>query len=156
MRDLSDEVFEAAFESILAAKKKDDQKQEQIRKDNLRLQKEAEERERKRIADEKAANDKAEKLRKDNEAKLKKIQDEADEVAQELEDKRIADEKAESDRLARIEADKKKGDKNKMIDLVADLKRIELYKFSSEEYKERQSNIVQEIDYWISNVQDFI
>lgn len=156
LRDLSDEVFEAAFEKIIAAKKEDEKKQEQVRKDNLRLQKEAEARERKRIVDEKIADEKAEKLRKDNEAELKKAQDENDRIAQELEDKRIAEEQAETERLVKIEAEKKKGDKEKMLDLVADLERIELYKFSSEEYQERQSSIVSEIDYWISGVKDSI
>lgn len=123
-----------------AKKKKADQviKQEKIRKDNLRLQREAEQREKKRIADKKIQND-----------KINKIQDEKDRIAKELNDKKAGEKLAEINRLARIEADKKKGDKDKMIDLVAYLEKVKHFEFKSDSYKELQSDLVELIENWI-------
>ena len=142
LRDLSDEVFENSFDAIVQAKEKEDQKQEQIRKENLRLQREAEQREEKRIADQKIADDKAEKLRKDNEAKLKKIQDEKDQVAKQLEEKRLADEKIKLVLAQRAEAELKKGDQEKVKDLIADLESLKTkYEFKSAANKNLYVNI---------------
>ncbi len=142
LRDLSNEVFEGVFDKIVAAKKEDDIKQEQIRKENLRLQKEAEEREKKRIADQKIADDKAEKLRKDNEAKLKKIQDEKDQVAKQLEEKRLADQRAAAEKAQQAEAELKKGDQEKVKDLIADLESLKTkYEFKSSANKNLYVNI---------------
>ena len=158
-RKIEQAVYDGMLSDARKKKTEYDQKQEQIRKDNLRLQKEAEEKERKRIAEEHKRiaeehrrNEQAEKLRKDNEAKLKKIQDEKDKVAKELEDKRIAEEQTEADRLALIESEKKKGDKDKMIDLVADLEKIRDYKFESESYQKLQSDLIDLIENWMPKI----
>ncbi len=142
LRDLSNEVFENSFDAIVKAKEKEDQKQEQIRKDNLRLQREAEQREEKRLADQKIADDKAEKLRKDNEAKLKKIQDEKDQVAKQLEEKRLADQRVKAQEAQQAEAELKKGDQEKVKDLIADLESLKTkYEFKSAANKNLYVNI---------------
>ncbi|KKK53467.1 hypothetical protein LCGC14_3094530, partial [marine sediment metagenome] len=103
---------------------------------------EAEQREEKRIADQKIADDKAEKLRKDNEAKLKKIQDEKDQVAKQLEEKRLADEKIKLVLAQRAEAELKKGDQEKVKDLIADLESLKTkYEFKSAANKNLYVNI---------------
>jgi len=152
LRDLSDEVFEGAFEKIVTAKKADEAKQERVRKDNLRLQKEADERERRRIAEKKKRDEQAEKERKIHEAELKKIQDEKNRIAEKLEANRIAEEKAEKERLAKIEADKKKGDKDKMIDLVAYLEKVRYYEFESESFRELHTDLIRLINGWIPTI----
>jgi len=164
LRDLSDEVFEAAFEEIVAAKKEDDKKQEQIRKDNLRLQKEAEDRERKRIAEEKKRKiqeekdrkireEKEQKEREAHEAELKKAQDEKDRIEKELNDKRIAEEKIKTDRLASIEAEKNKGDTDKVNDLVNDLESIKTkYQFESAKNQKMYSDVGLLIDKLINHI----
>ena len=135
-------VYDGMLSDAKARKLKHEQEQEKIRKDNLRLQREAEQREEKRLADQKIADDKAEKLRKDNEAKLKKIQDEKDQVAKQLEEKRLADEKVEAARLVWIEAEKTKDDTDKVNDLISDLKALKTkYQFSSAANKNLYVNI---------------
>ncbi len=138
-----------------AKKKKSDHeaKQEQIRKDNLRLQREAEQREEKRLADKKIADDKAEKLRKDNEAALQKIQDEKDQVAKELEEKRLADEKVEAARLTWIEAEKTKDDSDKVNDLISDLKALKTkYRFTSHKNKGMYSDVCDLLDKVVEHI----
>ncbi len=131
LRDLSDEVFENSFDAIVNAKEKEDQKQEQIRKDNLRLQKEADEKERQRIADEKIQSD-----------KLKKIQDERDKIIKELEDRRKAANKDSQQKAQQAEAELKKGDQEKVKDLIADLESLKTkYEFKSADNKKLYLNI---------------
>ena len=151
-RKIEQAVYDGMLSDARKKKTEYDQKQEQIRKDNLRLQKEAEAKERQRIAEEQKRNEQAEKLRKDNEAKLKKIQDEKDQVAKELEEKRIAEEQLEADQLAQIETDKQKGDKDKMLDLVVELEKIRDYKFESESYQKLQSDLIDLIENWIPKI----
>jgi len=146
-------VYDGFLSDAKKKKSEYEAKQEQIRKDNLRLQKEAEEKELKRIAEEKKQQEKAEKERKQHEAELKKIQEENDRIAKELNDKRIAEEKAEAERLVNIEAEKNKGDADKVRDLINDLESLKTkYQFTSQKNKVMYSNIQILLDKVIAHI----
>lgn len=133
-----------AEEDRIEAERKEKAEQERIRKENEQLKKEAEEKERKRIEEEKV-----------HEAELKKAQDEKDRITKELNDKRIEEEKAESDRLANIEAEKNKGDADKVTDLINDLEALKTkYQFTSQKNKGMYSGVGNLLNKIITHITD--
>ncbi len=145
LRDLSDEVFEGAFEKIITAKKEDDKKKEQIRKENIRLQKEAEERERQaKIEAEQRAKAEAERMKKEeaereareekerkdreaNEAALRKEREAKERVEAELRAKEEAEEKARILAEAKQRAeDEARKESEKQAHLAPDKKKLEI------------------------------
>ena len=162
LRDLSDELFEDVFKKLAAKKKEEDQKQEQIRKENLRLQKEAEEREKqakieaakrekaeaerlaKEEAERKIREEKEQKEREVYEAKLKKEREERERAEAELKAKKEAEEKArlEAEAKARAEEESRKKaereaqlapDKKKLEILASDISDIQFPDVKSQE-----------------------
>ena len=111
--DFSDENFD---DFVLGKKtryneKVEAEKQEAIRIENERLQKEAEEKELALQAERKLQADKEAKIKAENDAKLAEEKAKADKLQAELQAKKDAETKVENERLAKIEADKKAADK---------------------------------------------
>lgn len=164
------------FEEIKAAEKlaeekriKEDKEEkerlEKLRLDNIRLQKEAEEREEKaekeRKAREKAENlaaierQEAEKKREEQARKEREIADkkyekereEREKVAAKLQEKEDAEVKAEQERKDAEQAELKKGDEDKIQDLVFDLNELKTkYEFKSTENKSLYEDVCGLID----------
>ncbi len=114
---MEQKVYDGMLSDALKKELEHQEKQEQIQKDNLRLQKEAEAKERQRLVDGKIQRD-----------KLNKIQDEKDQIAKELQDKKDAEEQAEKERIEKLESEKSKDDSVKVKDLLNDLDSLK-YKY---------------------------
>lgn len=127
--DLSDEEFTKSLQEAAFAKEKHDEAE--------RLRAEEEEKERNRLIDEqKKKNIEEAKKRKaaEEQAKKDREQKEAAEKALEAEKQRQAEAAAEAERLA--EAELSKGDKEKMLSLIADLNELKTkYQFKSKKHK---------------------
>jgi len=128
-------------------------KQEQIRKDNERLKKEAEAKERKRLADEKKRRDAEEKLRIENDAKIASERAERERLAKELQDKKDEEERIERQKTEALESELKKGDAEKVIDLIEDLESLKTkYEFKSAGYKKMYSDVSILIDKVVTHI----
>ena len=166
------EAEKQAEKERLAKIEADRIEQERIRKENEQLKKEAEARERQaKIEADKRA--KEEKIRLEKEAKAEKERQrlaeiEADKIAKEkaeseakikaanderLRIQKALEEKEEAERQAKIEAEKKKqlelkkGDSEKVKDLISDLKNIKnKYSFKSAKYQKIYSGVNELID----------
>jgi len=181
LRDLSDELFEDVFKELAAKKKEEDQKQEQIRKENLRLQEEAEQREkqakieaakREKAEAERLAKEEAErKIREEKESqereayevKLKKEREERERAEAELKAKKEAEEKArlEAEAKARAEEEARKKaekdarlapDKKKLERLASDISDIRFPDVKSQEAFE----IIQKVRNQFEQINQFI
>ena len=170
------EAERKAEEDRIAKERAEAQERERIRKENERLKKEAEERERlaeieaeKRAKEEAArlAKEKAErhareekerkereafesKLRAEREAREKVEREERakrEKLEAELKAKAEAEQKAKEAEEARIQAELSKGDADKVKDLISDLENIKTkYSFKSAKSKKMYSDVVVLID----------
>lgn len=152
------EITEQAFQDLLAGAKlvyeekqkkeaeqmrlqkeqeeKDRLEKEHLQKENetLRLQKEAQEKEAQKILQE--TKEKQAKEKQALELKLKKEREEKEKVERELELQRQAKIKEEAQRQAAIEAELAKGDKQKMLDLIQAITNLQTkYEFKSKKHK---------------------
>lgn len=123
--------------------------QERIRKDNERLQKEAEEREeamqvviRQEEAKRKTIEEQARKERESSEAKAKIEAESKAKIKAELQAKKDAEVKAETDKQAAIESELSKGDKEKFESLIYNLEELKTkHSFKSKKYRILQTSI---------------
>lgn len=135
-QETSDEDFQKLIDQ--AEKKKSDyeDEQEKIRVENERLKKEAEAEKAKIEAERKNREAKERKERAEYEAKLKaerEAKEKLEREAKQREEEQKAKEEAEK---AKIEAELKKGDSEKVKDLINDLTLLkDKYSFESEKYK---------------------
>lgn len=177
LRKMSETNFETILSDMEAAKRKYDIKQEKIRQENERLKKEAEEKERKRLAEEKTRKEKEmkERIERENkerkereahEAALKKEREKREQIEAEERERReeaerkLAEKEAEEksrleEEEARIQAELKKGDTEKVSDLISDL--IELktkYTFKSKQLIKKYSEVGALLDKIINHISD--
>jgi hypothetical protein len=162
--ELSEDSFNILLKEVKETKKETDIEQERIRKENERLKKEAEAKEKKRLAEEKERKAKEEKerqLREEQERKqqemyeanLRKEREEREKIERELEKKRLAEEKARKEAEAKRQAELNKGDKEKVEDLIRDLRNIQSnYSFSSDANINMYENVKKEIESIINNL----
>jgi colicin import membrane protein len=144
--DLSEENYQSIKQSGEKAKAEYLAEQERIRKENERLQKEAEDREKKIQAERKAAEEKAKKEREAAEAKLKAERDAREKAEREIKAraeadakaKKAAEEKEAAEAKAR-EAAKKKAkaapDKAKLIAFAETIEHLQVPEMSTDEGK---------------------
>ena len=143
LMETTEDKFQELLKDLIAQKKDYDIEQEKIRLENERLKKEAEKKEAQRIAKEKAdkikadrlksiEEEKAAKLKAENEVKIKAEQQKAAKLAKELQDKKDEQIRKENERLAKIESEASKGDSEKVKDLISDLTELKTkYTFKS-------------------------
>lgn len=129
------------------------EERERVRIENERLKAELEEKERirqieakKKEEERKAQEEQARKEREAYEAKIKEEQEKAERMRLEIERKKEEERKAQEEQARkereRIEAELAKGDKDKVSDLILDLKNIcEKYKFESSSNKKMFSDV---------------
>ncbi len=135
-------------------KAKYDKEQERIRKENERLQKEAEERERKAKAEaEKRAKEEAERKEKERkeraayEAKLRKEREERERLEK-------AEQQRKAEEEARKQAELNKGDADKVKDLIAGLDALKSkYTFKSKKNQAMYADVSQLIDKVIAHIE---
>lgn len=170
--EMSDEDFNQIKVNAEAAKQDHEEEQERIKKENERLEKEriAREKEieaeRKKQADmlakQKAESDrlakieieKAEKLRKEQEAILEKERQEKAELKAKLEAKAEAERKAKEEEKARIEAELNKSDATKVKDLIADITFLKTkYSFKSAKNQKMYADVCTLIDKVINHIE---
>ena len=133
---MSEKDFDVILKGLKGEKVKYDKKQEAIRKENERLQKEVEAKKAQAKKESEAA---AEKIKKETEARVK--------AETELKAKKDAEAKAEQEKQAKIEAELSKGDKEKFQSIVDDLTELKgKYTFKSKKFRTLQSQINQLID----------
>lgn len=165
------EAERKAEEERIAREKAEAEERERIRLENIKLKKEAEERERKekaeaekreraeaarlkKEAEEQAARE--EKERKDREAfelKLKKEREEREKAESELQAKREAEEKAAAEERTRKEAELNKKDAAKVSDLVSDLEGLKSkYLFKSKKNQKMYSDVGILIDKVVNHI----
>jgi len=164
LRNMSDTDYSSLISECKKAKSEYDTEQEKIRIENEKLKKEAEEKEKNRIAEEKARKEREEAERKAREekerkereayeAKLKaereareKIEREEKEKREKLEAelraKQEAERKAKEEEEARIQAELNKGDADKVNDLITELKILKSkFSFSSKKNQKMYSDV---------------
>jgi len=177
------EAEKKAEQDRIAKEKAEAEEREIIRKENEKLKKEAEEREKQAKIEEEKRN-KAEALRKEKEEKEKsareakerkereafelKLKQEREEKAKiereekakrekleaELNAKRKAEEKAKKDEADRLQAELNKGDKDKVSDLINELKSIKgKYSFKSQKNKQMFVDTCTLIDKVIAHIE---
>ena len=137
-----------------AREKAEAEERERIRQENIRLQKEAEERERKAEAERKerekqeaARLEKEAKEREAYEAKLKAERQERERMQKELEAKAEAERKTKEEEEARVQAELSKDDVAKVSDLIADLEALKnKYTFKSQKNRTMYKAVGQLID----------
>lgn len=161
-----------AEQERIAREKAEALERERIRKENDRLKKEAEERERlaKIEADKRAKEEAARKAREEKErlareaearkererfeARLKAEKEERERVQRELQAKQEAERKAREAEAAMIEAELSKGDAAKVKDLINDLGALtSKYSFKSKKNKKMYVDVCQLIDKVINHIQ---
>lgn len=161
-----------AEEERIAKEKAEAEERERIRKENERLKKEAEERERlatieqekreRAEAERKAKEEKERKKREENErkereayeAKLKAEREEKQRIEAELKAKEEAELKAKEEEEARQQAELNKGDAAKVKDLCSDLESLKTkYSFKSKKNKQMYSDVSVLLDKVISHIQ---
>lgn len=170
-REMSDVEFDTIYSKVLEEKAGYEKKQSEIRIENERLKKEADEKE-KTSAKEKA---KAESERKAQEAKAAKERKEIEAKAEaekalaelRLKEERKAKEKAEAELKAKQDAEAKakkeaeekaelelsKGDKSKLNDFISDLESLTTkYKFKSKKYTTAYKVSVEYLQKLINNL----
>ena len=133
------EAEKAAEKKRIEAAEKEATRIKQLAIDNAKLKKEADIKEKQRIADEKERQrlakieaNKIEKERQIQQAKIDAAKKEADNLAAQLEAKKQSEIKAENDRIAKIESELSKGDVAKINDLKTDLIALKTkYEFKS-------------------------
>jgi len=133
------EAEKAAEKKRIEAAEKEATRIKQLAIDNAKLKKEADIKEKQRIADEKERQrlakieaNKIEKERQIQQAKIDAAKKEADNLAAQLEAKKQLEIKAENDRIAKIESELSKGDVAKINDLKTDLIALKTkYEFKS-------------------------
>jgi colicin import membrane protein len=154
-----------AEEERILKEKAEAEERERIRKENERLKAEAEEREKlakieaekrrkeeearktKEEAERKAREEEARKAKEAYEAKLKAERDAREKIEREIEAKRIAEEEARKAKEALIEFELKKGDIEKINDLINDLNNLKSkYEFKSKENKKRYVQVGELLD----------
>jgi len=154
-----------AEEERILKEKAEAEERERIRKENERLKAEAEEREKlakieaekrrkeeearkaKEEAERKAREEEAQKAKEAYEAKLKAERDAREKIEREIEAKRIAEEEARKAKEALIEFEFKKGDIEKINDLINDLNNLKSkYEFKSKENKKRYVQVGELLD----------
>jgi len=140
--NLRKEADKKAEEDRVAKVKAEAEEQERIRQDNIRLQKEAKDREAK-----------ADEERKAYEDRLKAEREEKARIQKELETKAEAERKAKADEEARIQADLNKGDADKVIDLIKELTALKTkYVFKSQKNRSMYNVVGQLIDKVIAHI----
>ena len=166
------EAEKQAEKERIAKEKAEAEERERIRKENEKLKKEAEERERlakieqekrekeeaerkaKEEAERKEREEKERKEREAYEAKLKAERDEKERMQRELEAKAEAERKAKEEEEARIQSELKKGDSDKVKDLINDLKELKTkYSFKSKKYQSIYNGVSDLIDKVINYIQ---
>lgn len=131
-----------AEQERIAREKAEAEEREKMRQENERLKKEAEERERLEAEERK----KREKLEAELEERKK-----AELRAKEKEEQRIAKEKAEAE--AKIQDELKKGDSEKVNDLLVDLKSLQKkYEFKSSKNKKMYSDVCSLLEKIVNHV----
>lgn len=169
-----------AEQDSIKREKEEQEERERIRKDNERLRKEAEERDRlakiearkrdkaeadrnaklqaereKREKAEKERIEKEENERKERERLAKIERDKRLKLENELRLKKEKEEKAETERLAGIEAELRKGDSEKVQDLIDDLQVLKTkYQFQSKENKIMYNKVYTSIGRIIDFIKD--
>lgn len=163
--ELTSEKFEEIKNSLLKSKKEYDAEQEKIRKENERLRKEAEEREKKaKIEQEKREKEETERKakeeaeRKEREAKeakereayqkeIEKERKEKEELAAKIKAQEEAERKANEEAERQKELEAKKGDSDKVSDLINDFELIKTkYSFKSKANQKMFDDVKQLID----------
>ena len=134
--ETSDEDFQKLIDEAEKKKTAYEAEQEKIRVENERLKKEAEKEKARIEAERKAREEKERKERAEYEAKLKAEREAKEKLEREAK-KREEDQKAKEEaKKARIDAELKKGDSEKVKDLINDLNSNKRkYSFKSEKYK---------------------
>ncbi len=124
-----------------------EKEQERIRLENEKMRKEAEAKEKQA---EKERKEREAKEKAEREAHQKQLQAEREKQAKleaELKAKKEAEEKAEAERKAQLQAELKKGDTDKVNDLINDLNSLKTkYEFKSEKYKKMYVSVCELID----------
>lgn len=142
-KQAADEAAAKAELERIARNKAEAEERERLRIENERLKAEAEKREaemeaeRMRLIDEqRRANIEAAKAKKEAEEKAAAERRERERIEAELKAKKEAEAQAEAERQAALEAQLAKGDKQKIADLVEDLKNLKTkFEFRSKKYK---------------------
>jgi len=166
------EAEKKAEQERIAREKAEAEERERIRKENEKLKKEAEERERlvkiekaKREKEEKQRLQKEEAERKNREekerkerelyeAKLKAEREEKERIQKELEQKAKAEREVREAEEALLEAELKKGDTDKIKDLVSDLGNIKTkYSFKSAKNKKTYKAVCLMIDEILTKIE---
>lgn len=164
-------AIKKAEEDRLAKEKAEAEERKRIKEENEKLRKEAEEKERlskieaekrakieyERIAKEKAEQEKRElkaKAERDkHEAELKAERDKQAKLKRELEAKEKAEKEAKEEEERKRQAELKKGDIDKIKDLIKDLESIKSkYSFESSEAKKMYSDVGTLIDKTINHI----
>ena len=154
------EAEKAAEKKRIEAAEKEATRIKQLAIDNAKLKKEADIKEKQRIADEKERQrlakieaDKIEKERQIQQSKIDAAKKEADNLAAQLEAKKQLEIKAENDRLAKIESELSKGDVAKINDLKTDLIALK----TKYEFKSKKNQLLyQSIGLLIEKIINFI
>lgn len=151
--NLSEQEYKDLMEGAVQKRGAYEANQRQIQKENERLKKESEEAEKKRKADKLKQQKAQETERKNNEAILKKEQQAREKAESELQTKREAELKKEKEAAEQIEAELKKGDKEKVADLVNSLREVKtLYQFKSKSNQSMYKDVGLLIDKIISHI----
>jgi hypothetical protein len=156
LRNISIEEYQILVEECINAKKEYDDKQAQIlaekkrlEEENLKIQleaKKAKEEANKKLAEEKEQRERELKAEREKQKKLEEI----------LEQKKLAEEKLERERLEKIEANLKKGDSDKIKDLIHDLTDLKTkYTFNSKQYSHLYSQVQHNIQIIINNIKTY-
>ena len=128
--------------------------------EKLRAEREGAEAERKRIEAEEAEKraaieERAAKEREEAEKKAAAERAERERLEAELRAKKEAEEKAEAERLAAIEAEAKKGDEDKVKDLISNLQEISVkYQFKSRKNQKMYSDVQALIEKVVTHIQN--
>lgn len=170
---LSNSEWDDFFQEMKDAKYDFDKQQEEQRKENERLRKEAEERarlakieeerraEEERIRQEKAdaerrkAEEKERKEREEYEAKLKAEREERERIQAELRAREEAERKAAEEEESRLQAELNKGDAAKVKDLIEDILLLKTkYTFKSAKNKKMYSEVSILMDKVVSHIKN--
>lgn len=173
-RDYNDriEAEKQAERKRIKREKAEKAEQERIRKENEKLKKEAEEREKKAKleaeqrdkeekerqakaeAERKAREEKERKDREAHEAQLAKERAEREKVQKELEAKEESERKAKEEQERQNQLELKKGDTDKVNDLINDLKSLKTkYTFKSKEFQKKYTDTCVLIDKVINHIE---
>lgn len=121
--------------------------QKRVREENERLKKEAEEKEKKRQAEIKKIREKEKAERKEREAKEAKLKAEKAEAERKLKEAEAAEAKRKADIEAAEQAELKKGDAQKLVNLTNDLAALKTkYQFKSKKNQAKYKGVGQLLD----------